>query len=494
MSTIVTRSGKGSPLTHTEVDNNFTNLNTDKLQSGDTASSLTITSADINGGTIDGATIGASTASSGVFTSLSDSGNLTFTGTGNRITGDFSNATATNRVAFQTSTTNGNTVVGAIPNGTSVTSVFRAFNNSDTTNAGQATIGINNTDMFLNASALGSGTNLPMTFFTGGSERLRIGTSGNVGIGISSPSTKLQVVNTGSTDTRISLGNANAGFQMGIEASGLCLLANFVDQPIYFATNGSERMRIDSSGNVGIGTNSPRSPGGGFQGLTLNGSTSGFLDINTNGTRVMTLFGSGNDAVIAAGVSSGVIGFTTNSTERMRIDSSGNLIVGTTSPQATGTFVRTTSGDTIAAQNTNNGAHANFVSRRAGTSGFAIYFDCASNQAGTISHPTTTTTVYGTTSDYRLKTVIGNITGSGQRIDALKPIEYEWKEGGRTKGFLAHQFAEVYPNSVSGDKDAVNEEGKPVYQSMQASTPEVMADLIAEIQSLRKRVALLESK
>jgi len=73
MSTIVTRSGKGSPLTHTEVDNNFTNLNTDKLQSGDTAASLTITSADINGGTIDGATIGASTASTGAFTTATAS-------------------------------------------------------------------------------------------------------------------------------------------------------------------------------------------------------------------------------------------------------------------------------------------------------------------------------------------------------------------------------------------------------------------------------------
>jgi hypothetical protein len=71
MSTIVTRAGKGSPLTHTEVDNNFTNLNTDKLQSGDTAASLVITSADINGGAIDGTTIGASTASTGAFTTLS---------------------------------------------------------------------------------------------------------------------------------------------------------------------------------------------------------------------------------------------------------------------------------------------------------------------------------------------------------------------------------------------------------------------------------------
>jgi hypothetical protein len=70
MATIVTRAGKGSPLTNNEVDANFTNLNSDKLESGDTAASLTITSADINGGTIDGVTIGGASAGAGTFSSL----------------------------------------------------------------------------------------------------------------------------------------------------------------------------------------------------------------------------------------------------------------------------------------------------------------------------------------------------------------------------------------------------------------------------------------
>ena len=56
MSTIVTRAGKGSALSFTEVDNNFTNLNTDKIQSGNTVASLAITSATISGGTITGIT------------------------------------------------------------------------------------------------------------------------------------------------------------------------------------------------------------------------------------------------------------------------------------------------------------------------------------------------------------------------------------------------------------------------------------------------------
>jgi hypothetical protein len=59
---------------------------------------------------------------------------------------------------------------------------------------------------------------------------------------------------------------------------------------------------------------------------------------------------------------------------------------------------------------------------------------------------------------------------------------------------LAHQFQEVYANSVTGTKDAVDAEGKPVYQSMQASTSEVIADLVAEIKSLRIRITQLEAK
>ena len=77
MSTIVTRAGKGSPLTNNEVDNNFTNLNTDKIQSGDTVASL-----DINGGTIDGTAIGGATPAAGAFTTLSASSTLSVTGAG----------------------------------------------------------------------------------------------------------------------------------------------------------------------------------------------------------------------------------------------------------------------------------------------------------------------------------------------------------------------------------------------------------------------------
>ena len=172
---------------------------------------------------------------------------------------------------------------------------------------------------------------------------------------------------------------------------------------------------------------------------------------------------------------------------RQVINGSGQVSFGSVTPLSSG-FVSIS-----ASANTYN----IFVIQDTGTTGgsYAVFTNSAGSVAGSISHATATTVLYNTTSDYRLKTVVGSVTDAGQRIDALEPIEYDWNNGGgRTRGFLAHKFAEVYPNSVSGEKDAMDEDGNPKYQGMQASSSEVMADLIAEIQSLRKRVALLESK
>jgi len=109
---------------------------------------------------------------------------------------------------------------------------------------------------------------------------------------------------------------------------------------------------------------------------------------------------------------------------------------------------------------------------------------------GTVTRGVGNTVLFNTTSDYRLKTVIGPVADAGQRIDALQPIEYTWNaDGSRARGFLAHKFQEVYASSVAGSKDAVDAEGNPMYQCMQASTSEVVADLVAEIQSLRQRLA-----
>jgi hypothetical protein len=111
------------------------------------------------------------------------SGNLTFSGTAQRITGDMSNATIADRLLFQTSTTNGTSALGVIPNGTATTASFGAFNTSDPANTSLLNVIATSTEVGLRNAITGTGTYLPMTFYTAGSERVRIDTSGNVGIG-----------------------------------------------------------------------------------------------------------------------------------------------------------------------------------------------------------------------------------------------------------------------------------------------------------------------
>jgi hypothetical protein len=105
-----------------------------------------------------------------------------------------------------------------------------------------------------------------------------------------------------------------------------------------------------------------------------------------------------------------------------------------------------------------------------------------------------TASAYFTSSDYRLKTDIVDLDGSGSFIDALRPRRFTWIEGNRQDaGFIAHEAQAVAPTLVSGEKDAVNEDGTPHYQGVQYSASELIANMVAELQALRARVALLES-
>lgn len=110
---------------------------------------------------------------------FNSNGSVKFERASARITGDFSNATVSSRLMFQSSTTNGNTAVGAIPNGTSTQSQLTAFNASDPTNSAFAQVLASSAEIRIGSAIAGSGTYLPMTFYSGGGERMRIETGGH---------------------------------------------------------------------------------------------------------------------------------------------------------------------------------------------------------------------------------------------------------------------------------------------------------------------------
>jgi hypothetical protein len=267
----------------------------------------------------------------------------------------------------------------------------------------------------------------------------------------------------------------------------------------------SEQMRITSAGDVGIGTTSPDAK----LDVTSTGSASaytvsaviqdGTYPASGNPTLEFNGFIAGNGYRSGVGSIGGQsLAFYTPSTygvaptERMRIDSSGNLLVGTTSASGWGGKVSIQSDSSgaaypLAINNTASGA----------TSYVVVDFYRSGARTGYISN-TATTTAYNTSSDYRLKEDWVAVADASTRVNALKPVNFAWKvDGSRVDGFLAHELAEVVPEAVTGEKDAVDAEGKPVYQGIDQSklVPLLTAALqeaLARIESLEADVATLK--
>ena len=175
-------------LIGTSVDNG-----TDKLQVN---GSVSATSFSGSGANLTGLTFNQITTALG-YTPLSLSGgaltgNLSFDGTGLRITGDF---TSSARVFVQTSTANSNTFFGLLPNGTATNTQFQVFGSSNTSDSSYGTLTINASAVQIQSAATGTGSVLPFRIMMSTSEALRVATTGNVLIGTTADTItdKLQV-------------------------------------------------------------------------------------------------------------------------------------------------------------------------------------------------------------------------------------------------------------------------------------------------------------
>jgi len=345
--------------------------------------------------------------------------------------------------------------------------------------------------------------------------------SANVGIGTSSPSTRLTVgAGAGTEEIRVDAGagwadltlnsnSTNGGhiyFNDGSNAGEIFYY--HVSDYMAFNTAGTERMRIDSSGRLGLKTSANASfdqvaganlfvlgSGAGDQGMTIYSGNSGTGNIMfADGTTTSTQY----EGYLQYVHSDNRLLFGTNHATRMTIDSSGSLLIG----QTTGTIYNQssvtgiTAGGSGSLQVTGSASTVLFLNRLSTGQMVGIYKD--GGQVGSISI-TASSTAYNTSSDYRLKTDAQPMTGASARVQALNPVNFEWiADGTRVDGFLAHEAQAVVPEAVTGEKDAVDADGNPEYQGIDQSklVPLLTAALqeaLDEITDLKARVATLEA-
>ena len=221
---------------------------------------------------------------------------------------------------------------------------------------------------------------------------------------------------------------------------------------------------IVSSGNVGIGT---ASPSYGMEFASSSGAGTQFgITYAPNSVTLLARAG-GADANIGT-VGSHPLLLKTGNTERMRIESSGNLLVG----PATTTF-RTTpgagvNGADILADDSNGGR---LRLSRTGTDGATmISFINTNGEVGAVDTSGTSTT-FITSSDYRLKENVADMTGAIDRVKALAPKRFNFiaDDTVTVDGFLAHEAQAVVPEAVKGTHNEVEDDGNPVMQGIDQS-------------------------
>jgi hypothetical protein len=275
----------------------------------------------------------------------------------------------------------------------------------------------------------------------GGSESMRLNSTG-LGVGVS-PSTRLHISNSGDVYARIAT--------TSVSKAGVQLSANGVVRSHLLYDNGAGTTYLSSGTGFG---------------------------------------GSGQALVLQSGTS--LVFYTNNqlATANMTLDASGNLLVA-----RTGAGLDNTSGVTIGQASIGMQTEGNatqIVVNRTTSDGTVIDIRRNNVSVGSIA-VTTTATAYNQSSDYRLKESAQPLVGGLSRVNALKPSVYKWKVNGSAgEGFLAHELAEVVPFAVTGDKDAVDADGKPTYQGVDLS--KIVPILVAAIQELTARVQTIEAR
>ena len=229
-------------------------------------------------------------------------------------------------------------------------------------------------------------------------------------------------------------------------------------------------------------------------GISLLGATDGQVEI---------AFGDSGDANIgriAYNHDNNFLATVVNASEAMRINSSGNILIGTTSYQRSNREkleVRHTTGEAIFTSTNDlsyaGRVHKSIQSSSSGPHYIDFYVNSSNTNVGSITHNNSSTS-FTTSSDYRLKENIVDIEDATTRLKQLKPKRFNFKVNADTTvdGFLAHEVSSVVPEAISGEKDAVDDDGNPKYQGIDQS--KLVPLLVKTIQELEARITTLENE
>ena len=341
-----------------------------------------------------------------------------------------------------------------------------------------------------------------------------------MGIGTSSPGVDLEIA-TSTSDTGVDLtlnGNKSSNGAVGsiifenntdsvamIRASRVGGNNDAADMTFFTqATGGSnaERMRIDSSGQVGIGTTSPQAQlHATLEGTVPSISTNTVAVFNRNGglsheAYVSIISGTTGAAALHFGDSdnedagriaythdsggSDNMAFTVNTSEKMRILSTGTLLLGKTAATATGAGTEIRSGQLIAGKTVSGTVNGIFFNHNTSYVGGLNYSDTATSLA--------------TSSDARLKENIEYSENSLDKINTIKVRQFDWKEDGSHQdyGFVAQELEPIYAYAVHTANN--EEETKSVdYASLVPLLTKAIQEQQTQIDALQSEINELKN-